>query len=175
MSVLYDPGKANVVADALSRLSMGSVTHIEDEKKELVCDVHRLAQLDVKSKQHLVPILMELKESVFGKSIEVFFQRGDGVLRYQGRLCVPDMDGLREKILEEAHGSRYFIHLGATKMYHDLWEVYWWNGMKKDIAEFVAKCPNCQQVKVEHRKPGGFLQDMPIPTWKWEEFVTTQA
>ncbi|KAH0734704.1 hypothetical protein KY285_010411 [Solanum tuberosum] len=179
MSVLYDSRKANLVADALSRLSMGSVAHVEEEKKELVRDVHRLARLgvqlvdstkggfmvhhssessfvvDVKAKQHLDPILMELKESVLNKSIEVFSQGGDGELR--------------EKILEEAHGSRYSIHPGTTKMYRDLREVYWWNGMKKDIVDFIAKCPNCQQVKVEHKKPGGLLQDINIPTWKWEE------
>ncbi|KAH0670724.1 hypothetical protein KY285_025700 [Solanum tuberosum] len=164
MSVLYHPGKANVVADALSRLYMGSVAHVEDEKKDLVREVHRLAQLgvqlvdspkggfmvhsgsessfmvDVKSKQDLDPLLMELKESVLNKSVEAFSQGGDGVLRYQG-----------------------------TKMYRDLREVYWWNGMKKDIAEFISKCPNCQQVKVEHQRPGGLLQNIPIPTWKWEE------
>ena len=41
--------------------------------------------------------------------------------------------------------------------------------MKKNIAEFVAKCPNCQQVKVDHQKPGGLSQDISIPTWKWED------
>ncbi|KAH0697960.1 hypothetical protein KY289_015442 [Solanum tuberosum] len=126
------PGKANVVADALSRLSMGSVAHVEDEKKELVRDVHRLA-------------------------------------RYQGRLCVLDVDGLREKILDEAHGSRYSIHSGATKMYRNLRKVYWWNGLKKDITDFVAKCLICQQVKAEHLRPGGLSQDIDIPTWKWED------
>jgi len=123
MSVLYHPDKANVVADALSRISMGNVAHIEDEKKELVRDVRRLARLgvqlvdstkggvlvhngsessfvmDVKSKQDLDPMLMKLKDSVLNKSIEAFFQGGDGVLRYQGHLCVSDVDGLREQIL----------------------------------------------------------------------------
>jgi len=80
--------------------------------------------VDVKSKQHLDPILMDLKESVLNKFVEALSQWGDGVLRYQGRLCVPDVDGLREKILEEAHGSRYSIHLGAIKMYRYLREVY---------------------------------------------------
>ena len=68
--------------------------------------------------------------------------KGDGVLRYQGRLCFPDVDRLRDRILEEVHGSRYSIHPGLTKMYHDLREIYWWEGLKRDIAEFVAKCPN---------------------------------
>lgn len=42
--------------------------------------------------------------------------------------------------------------------------------MKKDIAQFMAKCPNCQKVKVEHRNPRGLSQDIIIPTWKWEYF-----
>ncbi|WMV29153.1 hypothetical protein MTR67_022538 [Solanum verrucosum] len=193
MSVLYHPGKANVVVDALSRMSMGSVAHVEDEKKELVHDVHRLARLgvqlvdstkggfmvhhssessvvvDVKSKQHLDPILMKLKESVLNKSVEAFSQWGDGMLRYQGRLCVSDVDGLREKVLDEEHGSQYSIHPGATKMYLDLLEFYWWNGMKKDITGFVAKCLNCQQVKAEHQKLGGLSQYIEIPAWRWED------
>ena len=74
----------------------------------------------------------------------------DGVLRYQGRLCVPKVDGLRDQILEEDHGSRYSIHPGSTKMYHNLKEVYWWEGLKKVIAEFVSKCLKCQQLKDEH-------------------------
>lgn len=52
----------------------------------------------------------------------------------------------------EIHYSRYFVHPGATKMYHDIREIYWWGEMKKDIAEFVAQCPNCQQVKIEHHR-----------------------
>ncbi|WMV59013.1 hypothetical protein MTR67_052398 [Solanum verrucosum] len=153
MSVLYSLGKANVVVDALSRLSMNSVAHIEEGKKELVSNVHRLAKIDVKAKQGLDPILVELKEAVLKKFVEAFSQVGDGVLRYQCRLCVPNVNDLREEILPEAHSSQYSIHPGVTKMCHDLREVYWWNGMNKNSAKFVAKCPNFQQVKVEHQKP----------------------
>jgi len=53
-------------------------------------------------------------------------------------------------------------------MYHDVKEQYWWDNMKKSIAEFVAQCPNCQQVKIEHQKPSGLIQNIEIPTWKWE-------
>ena len=68
--------------------------------------------------------------------------------------------------MDEAHGARYSIHPSATKMYQDLTEIYWWSGMKKDIATLVAKCPTYQQVKVEHQRPGGMMQEFSIPTWK---------
>ncbi|WMV19430.1 hypothetical protein MTR67_012815 [Solanum verrucosum] len=162
MSFLYHPSKANMVEDALSRLSMGRVAHVEEDKNELVHDVHILARLDVR--------LVDFDEGgvIIHNSSEFSFV-GDGVLRYQGRLYVPNINDLREKFLPEAHSSRYFIHLGATKMYREFREVYWLNGMKKDIVEFVAKCPNCQQVKVEHQKPRGLFQDISITTWICED------
>ena len=70
--------------------------------------------------------------------------------------------------MEEAHISRYSIHPSLTKMYGDLREVYWWEGMKKGIGEFVAKCPNCQQVKVEHQRPVGLAHNIELPEWMWE-------
>jgi hypothetical protein len=54
-------------------------------------------------------------------------------------------------------------------MYVDLKQKYWWNGMKADIARFVAHCDTCQRIKVEHQKPAGLLQPLPIPVWKWDE------
>ena len=115
-SVHYHPRKANVEAGALSRLSMGSVAHVEDERKKLVKDVHRLARLgvllmsisdngvtvqngaelssvvEVKEKHESDPILLELNGAVNNQRVEVFSQGGDGVLRYQGRLCVLELD-----------------------------------------------------------------------------------
>ena len=58
------------------------------------------------------------------------------------RLCVPNSGGLREKIMEEVHYSSYTIHPGSTKMYQDLKEFFWWEGMKKDVLEFVGPLPD---------------------------------
>ncbi|WMV19589.1 hypothetical protein MTR67_012974 [Solanum verrucosum] len=88
------------------------------------------------------------------KFIEAFSQGG------VGRLCVTNVDDLREHILSETHSSRYFIHPEDTKIYRDFREVYWWNDMKRDIVEFVTKFSNCQQVKVEHKKIGGLSYDI---------------
>ena len=74
------------------------------------------------------------------------------------RLYVPDVDELRKEIMEKAYFSAYSIHLSSTKMYHDLKDIYWWNGIKKDITEFMSKCLTCQQVKLEHQRSSGLLQ-----------------
>ena len=82
----------------------------------------------------------------------------DGVLRIGGRICVPKTGDLIRLILEEAHCSRYSIHPGAAKMYHDLSQHYLWYGMKRDISDFVSRCLTCQQVMCEHQRPGGVSQ-----------------
>nr|GFD43430.1 transposon Ty3-I Gag-Pol polyprotein [Tanacetum cinerariifolium] len=61
-------------------------------------------------------------------------------------------------------------------MYHDLKQYFWWIGMKRDVATFVSKCLICQQVKIEHQRASGLLQQLDIPVWKWDgismDFVT---
>ena len=105
-----------------------------------------------------------------------FVLSDDGILRFRTRLCVPNDGDLRRELLEEAHCSRLAIHQGGTKMYKDLRQNYWWSGMKRDIAQFVAQCLVCQQVKAENQRPIRSLQPLFIPEWKWEhitmDFVT---
>ena len=87
----------------------------------------------------------------------------EGILWISRRLCVPDVDNLREEILEEAHFVAYSIHPGATKIFHNIKDLYWYDGMKKDVANFVSKCLTYQQVKAEHQKPSKKLQPFSIP------------
>ncbi|KAF3684468.1 hypothetical protein FXO38_00255 [Capsicum annuum] len=129
MSLHYHPGKANIVDDALSRLSMGSLSYVEETKREMVKDIHRLANLgvrildskdggvivhelaksslcaEVKEKKVEDPILMQIKKDMGQQKFMTFEISGDGILRFQGRLCVPNVDGLWERILNEAHTS----------------------------------------------------------------------
>lgn len=65
---------------------------------------------------------------------------------------------LKERILDEAHKLKYFVHPGGDKMYQDLQLMFWWSRMKKDIAEFVSRCLTCQTLKSEHKQLGGLLQ-----------------
>ena len=74
--------------------------------------------------------------------------------------------------MKEAHHSRFTVHPGETKMYHDLRRQYWWQGVNKMYLNYVvSKCLTCQQVKVEHQKPIVLLQPLPIVEWKWDHVM----
>jgi hypothetical protein len=92
-----------------------------------------------------------------------------GIVWLKEWICVPQDKALLEKIMREAHDSRYLIHPGSTKMYKDLKTRYWWMDMRRDIAHCVAYCDTCNRVKIEHQKPAGLLKPLEIPVWKWED------
>jgi hypothetical protein len=99
-----------------------------------------------------------------------YFRKDDqGIVWFNNHIVVPKDDDVRQQILDEAHLSRYSIHPGSTKMYHDLKQHYWWTKMKIEIARYVAKCDTYRRVKAIHMKTAGPLQSLPIPTWKWED------
>ncbi|KAI3744724.1 hypothetical protein L1987_57815 [Smallanthus sonchifolius] len=95
--------------------------------------------------------------------------KSDGIRYYVEQIWIPVFGNLRELIMDEAHKSRYSIHPGSDKMYHDLKVLYWWPKMKADIATYVSKCLTCAKVKVEYQKPSGHLPQPEIPMWKWEQ------
>ena len=97
-----------------------------------------------------------------------FVRDATGLIRFKGRIGIPESSDLKKAVLEEAHKSRLSFHPGMTKMYQDLKQNFWWNGMKRDVAEFVAKCLTCQKAKVEHQKPAGMLRPLEIREWKWD-------
>jgi hypothetical protein len=67
-----------------------------------------------------------------------FLEDEEGVLWYKEMIFVPNVKELKDKILHEAHESSYSIHPEGNKMYHNLRATYWWYGMKRDVAEYVA-------------------------------------
>ncbi|GKA93760.1 reverse transcriptase domain-containing protein [Tanacetum coccineum] len=159
--IRYHPGKANVVADALSRK--------ERVKPKRVRAMNMTLQSSIKDR-----ILAAQKEAVdesagLQKGLdEMIEQRSDGTLYYLDQIWVPLKGDVRTLIMDEAHKSKYSVHPGADKMYYDLRDRYWWPGMKKDITVYVSKCLTCLKVKAEHQRPSGLLQQPEIPEWKWE-------
>jgi hypothetical protein len=80
---------------------------------------------------------------------------------------VPKKEALKKKILDEAHTSRYSIHPGSTKMYHDLRQQFWWTRMKRETAHYVSESDMYQKVKANYMKPEGLLQPLSILELKW--------
>jgi hypothetical protein len=95
--------------------------------------------------------IQEIKHNIKEEKSPEFLEDDKGVLWYKGRICVPNIKELKDKILREAHESTYSIHPGGNKKYHALKATYWWYGMKRDVAEYVALCDTYQRVKAEHQ------------------------
>ena len=79
----------------------------------------------IKAAQRRDLILVELKEKVREGKFTDFNLDDEGVLWISGRLCIPDVDNLREEILEEAHFVAFSVHPGVTKVYHNIKDLYW--------------------------------------------------
>jgi hypothetical protein len=116
--------------------------------------------------------LQKLMEKANRGNASGFYFTDDGLLRMgDARIVIPNDEELKRDILDEAHKTRYTIHPGSTKMYQDLKKKFWWHGMKRDVAKYVAQCHVCQQVKIEHQRPAGPLQPLNIPEWKWDQIA----
>ena len=120
----------------------------------------------IKMTQRDDPIILEIKRRIDNGRAPEFYMDEEGVMRYKGRICVPEQDEVKKELLREAHYSSYSIHPGGNKMYYDLKKLYWWNNMKKEIAEYVLKCHTCQLINIEHRRLVGELKSLQIPQWK---------
>ena len=79
-----------------------------------------------------------------------FVLMDDDTLKFKNRLCIPHVRRLRRKLLKKFHNSGFTIYPEGTKMYSDMKQLYWWPGLKCDIAEYITQCLVCQQVKAEH-------------------------
>ncbi|KAM1242836.1 hypothetical protein ACFX2G_035146 [Malus domestica] len=192
-TIEYHPGRANSVADALSRKSHGQLNAIYASRIPLLTDLRSIgvalkedrrgaliasfqvrpilldrvleAQRNDTESQELIQVVSD------GRRKDFWIKDPDGILMQGDQMFVPSVEELKKDILDEAHISAYAMHPGSTKMYHTIRHFYYWPGMKREIAEYVSRCAICQQVKAERKKPFGLMQSLPIPQWKWEDIT----
>jgi hypothetical protein len=189
LEVHYHPGKANVVANALSRKVHCNCLSAKSMDLTLGHELEKL-NIEIIQQGSLNNIIMEstikdqiiaaqkgnkgighIKEKV-GNKKEIDFRIDESdVLWFKNWLVVPKVPKLRQLILDEAHLTRFSIRPRSNKMYHNLKQRFWWTKMKIEIAQYVAKCDTCHKVKAVHLKSARELQPLPILAWKWDDSV----
>jgi hypothetical protein len=157
LEVHYHSGKSNVITDTLSHkahcnylpvarltgeesstsvmpnLSLSNIILAPTLRDEIIA-----SQKDDEGMSH---IKQRMKEG--DPKVAYFREDAEGTLWFMKRLVVSKKNALKKKILDEAHTSRYSIHTGSTKMYHDLRQQFWWTKMKREEARYVSECDTC--------------------------------
>jgi integrase-like protein len=161
----YHEGKANKVADALSWKKKHSLNSVRILPRELCTELQKFGlevvhhgfvktQLsavsvepelykELRDKKKGDPKLEKIRQAKDQGRAGNFEIYSDGSMKFMGRWCVPNDAVLKKKILEEAHNTPYSVHPGGDKLYKDLKMNFWWPGIKREIAEFVARCLVC--------------------------------
>nr|GEY69779.1 reverse transcriptase domain-containing protein [Tanacetum cinerariifolium] len=148
--IRYHPGKANVVADALSR-----------KEREPPLRVRAL----------VMTIGLDLPRQILNAQTKARKPKNINKEDVGGMSWLPCYGDLRTVIMHESYKSKYSIHPGSDKMYQDMKKLYWWPNMKADIATYVSKCLTCAKVKAKHQKPSGLLVQPKITEWKWDNIT----
>ncbi|GKA32318.1 putative reverse transcriptase domain-containing protein [Tanacetum coccineum] len=176
--ICYHPGKANVVADALSHKewieplwvrALVMTIGLDLPKRILEAQIEALKPENLKNED----VVGMIKKDIPKEKLE---PRADRTLCLNGRSLLPCYGGLRSVIMHESHKSKYSIHPSSEKMYQDMKKLYWWPNIKADINTYVSKCLTYARVKAEHQRPSGLLVQPAIPDWKWDnitmDFIT---
>nr|GEX45453.1 putative reverse transcriptase domain-containing protein [Tanacetum cinerariifolium] len=165
--IRYHPGKANVVADALSRKEQIKPLRV----RSLVMTIHPKLPSQILEAQTKAIKEENIKAENLRGIDKAFKISLDGTRCIKNKIWLPLFGNLRDLIIRESHKSKYSIHPGSDKMYQDLKKLYWWPNIKAIIAEYVGKRLTCSRFKAECQKPSGLLVQPEIPMWKWERIT----
>ncbi|GJU64729.1 putative reverse transcriptase domain-containing protein [Tanacetum coccineum] len=165
--IRYHPGKANVVADALSQKERSKLLRVLALVMTIGLNLPKQilsAQSKARKEEKFI------NEDLHGM-INKLEPHAGRTLCLNNQSWIPLYGDLRALIMHESHKSKYSIHPGSDKMYQDLKKLYWWPNMKAKIATHVSKCLTCAKVKIEYQKPSGLLVQLEIPQWKCENIT----
>ena len=159
-TIEYQPGKDNIVADALSR----RVDHRIHALNAITSVTTGADLLDaIKTAYAQDPRFSDITADTPGYTLQ------DGLLYKGTRLCVPHDNDVQATLLHEHHDSPVSGHLGRDKTYERIARNYYWPGLAAAVRDYVQTCPSCQRNKPTNQSPAGLLQTLPTPERRWQQ------
>jgi len=141
--VLVQLTQQNKLLQEIIKLNLMLVQGTDESGQLMTLQIQPTLIIEIKEAQKEDPRLQKFRAQVeAGLRTDVRIH-SDGTLYFGNRICVPQ-GKIRQKILAETHSLAYSIHPGGTKMNQDLKQNFWWNAMRREIAQYVAKCLVCQ-------------------------------
>lgn len=161
------PGIANSAADALSRYPYV-------QPQEVAVNAISLAKFDPDILNNVRTAYPD--DEFFGTVIKnperyPLFQLNDGLLYFEGRLCIPANDRTSREKLLILHHDDLGNHFGVDKTRRSITEDYYWPGVQKDVELYIKSCTSCGRNKSPTQAPVGFLHPMPIPERRFNELA----
>lgn len=164
IDIKYQPGKTNIVADALSRRADLATISFITLDADLVNTIKHAYDND----PNIPPIVTSISQ---GPSTDYALDNG---LLYRTptnqprQLYIPDVPSLKQRILREHHDSVIYGHLGIGKTTKAISASFYWPKLVQDTTAYVRSCPTCQRSKSRHQRPKGLLHPLEIPPERWD-------
>jgi hypothetical protein len=170
--VEYKEGKANVVADALSRRA-----DLQEKQEDTAARLNNLVEMKVQPASDLIDaIKTAYEEDDLAKSLMAdphgshnHYQVRDGLIFCKQQLYVPPSAPIRAKLMLEAHDAPTGGHMGIVKTIDLLSRSYFWPNLQEDVKEYINSCHQCQSNKARTQAPTGLLQSIPPPPRRWDQ------
>ncbi|XP_038979199.1 uncharacterized protein LOC120109538 [Phoenix dactylifera] len=171
--IVYQPGKENKVADALSRKEgspMLWAAEGEEPTSMALSGIEWRIWDQIREANKLDARALEIKEKIEASTEGVAnYKLKEGLIIYKGYVYVPNVPNLRRNILDHFHNSKEGGHSGWFRTYIRVKHFFYWEGLKAEVKALVAGCEICQKIKYDPRAPMGLLQPLPIPSMIWED------